>query len=100
MGRSSFYFTSLKLMNSTWSEQELARQLAIMPCLIALIKTTIFEEAMNFVDNISAVKGNPVKSKKKHLLLYTPSIEQRLLQNKTIGNINVHIISQDETGMF
>ena len=100
MGRSSFYFTSLKLMYNTWNEQELARQLAIMPCLVALIKTTSFEEALNFVDKISAVKGNPVKSKNKHLVLHTPDIDQRLLQNKTIGNINVHIISQGETGMF
>ena len=100
MGRSSFYFTSLKLMYNTWSEQELSRQLSVMPCLVALIKTTSFEDAMSFVDRISAVKGNPVKSKKKHLVLHTPYFDKRLLENKTIGNINVHIISKAGSGRF
>ena len=85
-------------MYSTWDEQELSRKLSFMPCLVALIKTSNFEDALSFVDRISAVKGNPVKSKKKHLVLHTPYIDQRLLENKTIGNINVHIISPDVTG--
>ena len=97
MGRSSIYFTSLKLLYRTWNEQELTRQVAFMPCLIAFIKADSFDEAMNFVDRISGLKGNPVKSKKKYLVLNTPDIDQRLMQNKT-GNINVHIISEDETG--
>ena len=100
MGRSSFYFTSLKLMNDTWGEQQLSRQLSVMPCLVALIKTSNFEDALSFVDRISAVKGNPVKSKKKHLVLHTPYIDQRLLENKTIGNINVHFISKADSGRF
>ena len=100
MGRSSFYFTSLKLMYNTWGEQELSRQLSIMPCLVALIKTTNFEEALEFVDRIAAVKGNPVKSKKKHLVLHTPYIDHSLLENKTIGNINVHIVSKADSGRF
>ena len=98
MGRSSFYFTSLKLMYDTWGEQHLSRQLSIMPCLVALIKTSNFEDALSFVDRISAVKGNPVKSKKKHLVLHTSYIDQKLLENKTIGNLNVHIINPDVTG--
>ena len=98
MGRSSIYFTSLKLLYRTWNEQELARQVAFMPCLIAFIKTDSFDEAMNFVDRISGLKGNPVKSKKKYLVLNTPDIDQRLMQNKT-GNINVHLISSEgDTG--
>ena len=100
MGRSSFYFTSLKLMYDTWGEQQLSRQLSVMPCLVALIKTTNFEEALEFVDRIAAVKGNPVKSKKKHLVLHTPYIDQSLLENKTIGNIDVHIISKADSGRF
>ena len=87
-------------MNNTWSEEGLSRQLSIMPCLVALIKTTNLEEALNFVDRISAVKGNPVKSRKKHLVIHTPYIDQRLLQNKTIGNINVHFISKADSGGF
>ena len=87
-------------MNDTWGEQELSRQLSIMPCLVALVKTTTFEGALSFVDRISAVKGNPVKSKKKHLVLHTPYIDQRLLENKTIGNINVHFINKADSGRF
>ena len=100
MGRSSFYFTSLKLMYNIWGEQELSRQLSIMSCLVALIKTTNIEDALSFVDRISALKGNPVKSKKKHLVLHTPYIDQRLLENKTIGNINVHFIRKADSGRF
>ena len=87
-------------MYSTWDEQELSRKLSFMPCLVALIKTTNFEDALSFVDRISAVKGNPVKSRKKHLVIHTPYIDQRLLQNKTIGNINVHFISKADSGGF
>ena len=87
-------------MNNTWGEEGLSRQLSIMPCLVALIKTTNFEEALEFVDRIAAVKGNPVKSRKKHLVIHTPYIDQRLLQNKTIGNINVHFISKADSGRF
>ena len=87
-------------MYSTWDEQELSRKLSFMPCLVALIKTTNFEDALSFVDRISAVKGNPVKSKKKHLVLHTPYIDHSLLENKTIGNINVHIVSKADSGRF
>ena len=87
-------------MYSTWDEQELSRKLSFMPCLVALIKTTNFEDALSFVDRISAVKGNPVKSRKKHLVIHTPYIDQRLLENKTIGNMNVHIISKTDSGRF
>ena len=87
-------------MYSTWDEQELSRKLSFMPCLVALIKTTNFEDALSFVDRISAVKGNPVKSRKKHLVIHTPYIDQRPLQNKTIGNINVHFISEADSGGF
>ena len=90
----------MNLMNNTWGEEGLYRQLSIMPCLVALIKTTNFEEALEFVDRIAAVKGNPVKSKKKHLVLHTPYIDQSLLENKTIGNIDVHIISKADSGRF
>ena len=99
MGRSSIYFTSLKLMYSTLNEQELARQVSLMSCLIALIKADSFDEAMNFVDRIIGLKGNPVKNKKTYLVLNTPNIDQRLMQNKT-GNINVHFTSEGETGRF
>ena len=90
----------MKLMNNTLGEEGLSRQLSKMPCLVALIKTPNFEEALEFVDRIAAVKGNPVKSRKKHIVLHTPYIDHSLLENKTIGNINVHIISKADSGRF
>ena len=97
LGRSSIYFTTLTLLYSSWNERELARQVAFMPCLIGLIKTDSFDEAMAFVDKISSIPGNKVKSKKKYLVINTPTVDQRLMQNKT-GNIHVHIIKEGETG--
>ena len=85
------------MLYSSWNERELARQVAFMPCLIGLIKTDSFDEAMAFVDKISSIPGNKVKSKKKYLVINTPTIDERLMQNKT-GNIPVHIIKEGETG--
>ena len=96
-GRSSIYFTSLNLLYGTWNEEELARQVASMPCLIALIKTDNFDEAMGFVDKINSLQGNPVKSRKKYLVINTPNIDARLMQNKT-GNTYVHIMKEGEAG--
>ena len=87
-------------MNDTWGEEELSRQLSMMHCLVALLKTTNLEDALSFVERISAVKGNPVKSRKKYLVLQTPYIDRRLLENKAIGYINVHIISKADSGRF
>ena len=69
-----------------------------MPCLIAFVRADSFAEGMQFVDRISGLKGNPVKNRKKYLILMTPTIEQIILQNKTIY-FNVHIINQGKTGM-
>ena len=96
IGRSYTNFANLKLLYSTWSKEELAHRLASMPCFIALIMSDSFDDAIHFVDYISDLKGNPVKSKKKYLILNTPNIDQSLLQNKT-SNFNVHIISHGET---
>ena len=63
-------------MDSYWKEQELAQQVAFMPCLIALIKANNFDEAINFVDFVSKLPGNAVKSTKKYLVLITPYIDQ------------------------
>ena len=97
MGRSYIYFSSLRLLYSTWNEKEIARQVMFMPCLVALIKADNFDEAIDFVDHVSSLPGNPVKSKKKYLVINTPTIDERLMQNKT-GNIHVHIIKEGETG--
>ena len=95
IGRSYTYFADLELLYSTWNRDELIRQVSSMQCLIALIMSDSFTEAMQFVDFISDLKSNPAKIRKKHLILNTPNIDQELLQNKT-NNINVHIISQTQ----
>ena len=99
MARSHIYFKSLELLYDSWTEEALARQVTFMPCLIALIKTEKFEEAMNFVDRISSITGNPFKSRRKYLVLNAPYINEALMQNKS-GNINVHIISEGVTGLL
>ena len=101
MGRSSIYFASLNLLHDTWKEEELAFQVASMPCLIALIKTDDFEEAIKFLDHLINLQGgSPVRSTKKHLVINTAkNIDSRLMQNKT-GNINVHIVRKGEEGKF
>ena len=98
IGRSYIYFANLELLHSTWNRAELIHQVSSMQCLIALIMSDSFTEAMQFVDFISDLKWNPAKNKKKHLILNTPNIDQELLQNKT-NNINVHVISQAK-GMY
>ena len=97
-GRSYTYFANLELLHSTWNRAELIHQVSSMQCLIALIMSDSFTEAMQFVDFISDLKSNPAKIRKKHLILNTPNIDQELLQNKT-NNINVHVISQAK-GMY
>ena len=97
MGRSYIYFSSLRLLYSTWNEKEIARQMMFMPCLLALIKADNFDEAIDFVDCVSSLPGNPVKSKKKYLVIHTSYIDERILENKT-GNFNVHIINEGEKG--
>ena len=68
-----------------------------MPCFIAIIKVGSFEEAIRLVDYISNIPGNPMKSKKKHLVVMSPTFSHRLLQNKT-STFNVHFISPAEEG--
>ena len=67
-----------------------------MPCLIAFVRADSFSEGMKFVDHISGLNGNPVKNRKKYLILVTPPPDITLLQNRTI-HFNVHIITQGKT---
>ena len=98
-GRSSIFFTDLKLLYSTWGEAELARQISSMPCLIAFARASTFAEGFQFVDYINSLQKRPIKSKKMYLILMTQqTIDETLLQNKTV-HFNVHIINQDETGV-
>ena len=99
MARSHIYFETLELLYETWKEEALVHQVIFMPCLIALIKTEKFEEAMNFFDQINSITGNPFKSRRKYLVLNTPYINEALMKNKS-GNINLHIISEGETGLL
>ena len=68
-----------------------------MRCLVAFIKADNFPEAMDFANYVTSLPGNPVKNKKKYLVLMTPVIKYSLLQNQT-GNVAVHIISPNERG--
>ena len=52
----------------------MAMRIGSMPCLIAVVKADVFDEAMEFVDGISALAGNQVKSRKKHLIIISPII--------------------------
>ena len=72
-----------------------------MHCLIALIQTDDFEEAMKFLDKMNSLPGgSPVRSRKKYLVINTTSkIDSMQMQNKT-GNINVHIVKEGEGGKF
>ena len=99
MARSHIYFESLELLYETWTEEALAQQVTFMPCLIALIKTEKFEEAMNFFNRLSSITGNPFKSRRKYLVLNAPFINEALMQNKS-GNINSHIISGGVAGLL
>ena len=96
-GRSSFFFTDLEHLYSNWDETELAHEVASMPCLVAFLRAGSLAKGMNFVDRINGLKGNPVKNRKKYLILKTPAIDQSLLHNKTIP-FNVHIINDSKTG--
>ena len=85
----------------TWKDEELALQVASMHCLIALIKTDDFEEAMKFLDKMNSLPGgSPVRSRKKYLVINTTSqFDSSQMQNKT-GNINVHIVKKGEGDKF
>ena len=76
---------------------ELAHIVASMPCFIAFVRAGDFAEGLQFVDHISNLEGNPMKNKKKYLIVMTPTIDHSLLQNKT-GNTNVYVIHQDGAG--
>ena len=97
--RSSIYFTSLNSLYSIWKDQEIVHQVASLPCLIAWIKTDDFEEAIGFVDKINGLEGNPVKNRKKYIVIDSPNIDTRLMQNKTL-HVKVHVMSKDKAGMF
>ena len=97
--RSSFFFTNLKQLYSTWDETKLALQVASMPCLLAFIRAGNFSEGMRFVNLISGLEGNVIKNRKMYLILKTQTIEQNLLHNKTI-HFNVHIIHEGKHVMF
>ena len=40
------------------NDQELAQQVAVMPCLIAVIKTNHFDDAIGFLDRMSDLQRN------------------------------------------
>ena len=77
---------------------EFARKIALMPCFFALIRSTNFSQALGFAGYINGLPGNPVKSRKKYVVIFTPKIDSNLMQNLTI-HFNVNIITRGSTGM-
>ena len=78
--------------------KEFARKIALMPCFFALIRSTNFAQALDFAGYINGLPGNPVKNRKKYVVIFTPKIDCNLMQNLTI-HFNVNVISPGSTGM-
>ena len=68
-----------------------------MPCLFAFIKSQNFSQAMDFVNYVNDIPGNPVKNRKKHVVISTPIIDKTLMKNKTI-HFDVNIITLRRIG--
>ena len=87
----------MKDLTSRMEKAKIIEQVASMRCLVAFIKADNFPEAMDFAKYVNSLPGNPVKNRKKYVILMTPAITFNLLRNQT-GNVAVHIISPDERG--
>ena len=98
VGRTYLHFTTLDTFYSTLDRKEFAQKIALMPCFFALITSTNFPQALDFAGYINGLPGNPVKSRKKYVVISTPKIDSNLIQNLTI-HFNVNIISRGSTGM-
>ena len=77
----------------------LGQQVASFQCLVVLLKENNLAEGMKLVDFIVDLEEASVRRKNKHFILITKNVDYGLLQNRT-GNVNVHIISQGEDGMW
>ena len=97
--RSLLYFTNLGQFYRTMDEIMLGQQVASFQCLIVLLKENNLAEGMKFVDFIVDLTETSVRRKNKQFILITKNLDYGLLQNRT-GNVNVHIISQGEDGMW
>ena len=91
------HFEDLNHLYSTMDEAKIVDRAASMSCLVAFVEEDNFAEAMQFVDFINTLPGNPIKNRKKHLIIMTQTRDHILLQNKTVS-FNVHIISSGEPG--
>ena len=88
------------MLNTTMDQAKIVHQVASMKCLVTFIKEDNFADAVQFIDYISGLQGNHMLSKMKHLILMTSDLNYSLLKNKTVVNVNVHIISPVEMGNF
>ena len=52
---------------------------------------------MDFVNYVNDIPGNPVKNRKKHVVISTPIIDKTLMKNKTI-HFDVNIITLRRIG--
>ena len=80
-------------------EITVGQQVATFQCLIVLLKENSLAKGMKLVDFIVDLEEASVRRKNKHFILITKNVDYSLLQNRT-GNVNVHIISQREDGMW
>ena len=78
---------------------EVAQRIAMMPCTFALARVDNFSVAAGFIDYINGLPGNPVKNRKKHMVVISSTIEENLLKNIT-ANFDVNIIGRGGKGMF
>ena len=98
VGRTYLHFTNLDTFYNTLDREEFARKIALMPCFFAPIRSTNFSQALDFAGYLNGLPGNPVKKRKKYVVIFTPKIDSNLMQNLTI-HFDVNIISLGSTGM-
>ena len=68
-----------------------------MPCLLTILKSDNFTEAIDNIEIFDNITGSPFKNKKKYFLVIAPTIDYVMLENKTY-NFNTHIISSTTSG--
>ena len=62
---------------------EVAHRIAMMSCIFALARVNNFVEAAGFIDYINGLPGNPVKNRKKHMVVISTTVDESLLKNIT-----------------
>ena len=98
VGRTYYRFSSPNELYSVFDKTEIAQRVALMPCLFAFIRAKNFSQAFDLVNYINDIPGNPVKNRRKHVVISTPRIDKTLMTNKTI-HFDVNFISPSRIGI-